>query len=331
MAWFTVQYRGPDGKNESVQIEAADRAGVFAELKKRGISAVRVEESKGKVKPAKPREAKFRYSVLRGTLAGLIVVAICGVSVWFASRKDVAPELDKGHVDVKKKVEKPETKSHEKTSAVQNVAGEVHEAADDVPKAHPDIGRQVTNAYGKVYTVKYVSIPGVRIENGVVIEDRPLFKHDSLNDLDALYRTTPGMRIYSGFDSDKFDIDILNAIANEKIEISPEDTEEEAERKKMVSEGIKTLKEAIDRGESPAELVKEARKEISRMADLREDCLAVIQDMKNDGASPEEIEEYYKVINKKLAESNIPALLSPATARERLQAAQLLKHQKEGR
>ena len=109
MAWFTVQYRGPDGKNESVQIEAADRAGVFAELKKRGISAVRVEESKGKVKPAKPRQAKpaeIKDSSMRGVLAGLIAIFLVGVSVWLAMRK--SPEQEQEQVETvgqKKSVE----------------------------------------------------------------------------------------------------------------------------------------------------------------------------------------------------------------------------------
>lgn len=51
---FNVTYRGKDGKQDLMQIAAEDRNGVFAELAKRGISAIRVEEAKGKLKNKKP-------------------------------------------------------------------------------------------------------------------------------------------------------------------------------------------------------------------------------------------------------------------------------------
>ena len=72
MAWFTVQYRGPGGKTESVQIDAADRAGVFAELKKRGISAISVREGAAKKSSS--------ASPMRGLVAGLIVI-ICAIGI----------------------------------------------------------------------------------------------------------------------------------------------------------------------------------------------------------------------------------------------------------
>ena len=72
---FNVTYRGKDGKQDVVQIAAEDRNGVFAELAKRGISAIRVEEASGKAKPRKPGDSTKNPAVIKGIVAGVVVVA----------------------------------------------------------------------------------------------------------------------------------------------------------------------------------------------------------------------------------------------------------------
>ena len=189
------------------------------------------------------------------------------------------------------------------------------------PKKHPDIGRKVTNSFGQVYTVARVSRPGVRRENGVEIEDKPLFRHDSLNELDALYRTQPGFRIFSSFDPDAFDADFVKAIASGELQ-ETQDGMSDAERQRIadVAVGVEQLKAAVAEGRKPSEVIQETRQELARLADYRDDVLSAITEMRNDGASAAEIEAYYEAANKLFAEKDIPALLSPVAVKARLEA-----------
>ena len=82
---FKVSYRGESGAQESIIIDAATRPQLFAELQKRGISAIRVEETYCKPKKAKPAPSTpspRKPSPFRGLFAGLIVIALA-VAAWF--------------------------------------------------------------------------------------------------------------------------------------------------------------------------------------------------------------------------------------------------------
>ena len=326
MANYVVTIRTKDGSLAERDYTANDRAELFQKLAADGVTAVRVSEGVAVKKPRKAVKKAGAPSKGRGLLAAAIVVLGAGLAVWW---------MMKGEEKGEKKAEPTkEVKVIEEKKVALSALKSVHlpsEKKDHVAtdklhvKKGPYVGQKVTNSFGQVYTVKHVVKAGVRRENGVEIEDKPLFKHDSLNDLDALYRTTPGQRIYGSFDPKKFNKDFPNAIINEKIEITEEDSEDVANRKAMVQDGIAVLKEALKNGENPSELIKAARKELSDLADYRDLCLSAINDMKMDGASYEEVEEYYASINVKLKERNIPALLSPETIKQRLWNAKFLK------
>ena len=111
---FKVSYRGNNGAQESIIIDAASRPQLFAELQKRGISAIRVEETTGKPKKAKPSPSTpsaRKPSPLRGLLAGLLVISLA-VAAWFY----LLPTLE--HVKAKK---------DKKPSLIAEVAPEIAE------------------------------------------------------------------------------------------------------------------------------------------------------------------------------------------------------------
>ena len=86
MTW-NASYRGADGGLKTVTIEASSRAEVFAELKKRGISAVRVDVADSK-KSRATASVKGRFAFpgrqlpIRGILAAATVIALA-VAAWF--------------------------------------------------------------------------------------------------------------------------------------------------------------------------------------------------------------------------------------------------------
>ena len=77
-----VYYRDKNGSKASVVIEAEDRSGVFAELKKRGISAISVSEGTSNKKPRKVASSGAPFKG-RGLIAAAIVVLVAGIAAWW--------------------------------------------------------------------------------------------------------------------------------------------------------------------------------------------------------------------------------------------------------
>ena len=91
MNW-NVTYKGPDGSQDTIQIEADDRAGVFTELSRRGISALRVEEARGKPKKASTAK-KSSVSPLAIVAGAFIVVIVAGLLFLQYSRPQAGQEV----------------------------------------------------------------------------------------------------------------------------------------------------------------------------------------------------------------------------------------------
>lgn len=88
---FTVDFRAADGSRQQKEIVAADRAGVFTELKKLGISAITVREG-AMVKTSAP----VSPSLVKGIVAGLvIVIALAGVLYLMLGNRDEMPQEEK--------------------------------------------------------------------------------------------------------------------------------------------------------------------------------------------------------------------------------------------
>lgn len=119
MKQWTVTYRDKNGSKASVVIEAEDRAGVFAELKKRGISAISVSEGASNKKPRKAVSSSVPFKG-RGLIAAAVAVLIVGIVAWcFLFRHSEKPsarskeeKVSIGIADVKpdyKKVKPPKS------------------------------------------------------------------------------------------------------------------------------------------------------------------------------------------------------------------------------
>lgn len=150
---FKVSYRGKSGGQESIIIEAESRSQLFAELQKRGISAIRVEETSGKAKKSKPAPAvpsARKPSPFRGVLAGLLVIALA-VAAWFY----LLPTL-----------EQVKAKKDKKPSLIAEVAPEI---AEPTPVEEEPTPEPVTPE-----PPPFVKRPGaLQLPNGQVITFRP--------------------------------------------------------------------------------------------------------------------------------------------------------------
>ena len=225
---------------------------------------------------------------------------------------------------------RPTSRPKSKSGEAQPATVKPEELSPPAPPQPPpppsnDVGRVVKDAFGREFKIEAVVAPRGPRRNGVeIIRDRRLFVSNAENALDGIVNQEMGDRFLGDFDEKQFEKEFLASIPN-KIEVTDEDNEDEARRKLEMIDMKKELFAAYKRGESIGEIVKRVRDEVNKAADLRDNLIAELVEIKKSQASPQEIEDFYAAANKILAEKGVRPLYSPATIKQKLQEAKQRK------
>ena len=307
MAWFTVQYRGPGGKTESVQIDAADRAGVFAELKKRGISAISVRE--GAAKNASPA------SPMRGLVAGALVVVVAAVAVYFIFKDNAKPETPKEPKKARTITELP-TPAHKPAPVVSEVKLEK-------PKEIPYWERPTTNGLNEmqIRKWKHAHRPPPGYTNTTSLTEAPpayaIFQHPCENTIAGYLTMTPGETLVgTPHYGPKFTQQFLKSLENPII-VTKDDTPEQAELKRLMIETKIDLKARYDQGEDIGKILEDTHAEYQRLATIKSDIQQEFDEFrKNPDATLEDVEIFLQAANKLLEGKGVaPLEMSPIAKR----------------
>lgn len=319
-----------------MQIEADDRQAVFAELAKRGISAVKVEETDGKTKSYKTRNPgrgtgnfNSHKSLFKGLVAGVTVVALSIVAYWFLT-KAPPPESEEA------KPKKPSTiVKAPSVVPVKSKPQQVEEQFKDPPKVDPDarptkVGETVNG---------YIKLPSGRIHRvlGVVTNSATaaikgkyeIFDHACENEIAGFLAMEPGQGLvgtprYNG----RFKRDFLESLKH-PITITQDDSPEDAALKRNVIQAKITLKEALDRGEDIEQIMLDTRREMQDLARYKQELKQQMYEMvKGDGEmTTEEMEALLKAANQMLDAKGIaPMTFGPLTRRKIM----MMREQKKG-
>ena len=326
---FSVTYRGNDGKPSVIQIAAEDRQGVFQELAKRGITAVRIEETTGKAKtrkPAVPKKSGKSPAVGKGLVAGLLVVAVAVVAWYFLSAtKTDAPE---------------ENKSKKQAKIAEVTPVKAPPAKAEEPKPEPV--QMVTNRHGKVVQKKkpetYVDAAGVEryvkgngrvplknpekylVKSVVHPNAYPDFKHDSENEIANLLTIESGGMIFGDREYDKrFEQDFLQALM-EPVEITEEDSEEDRRIKENVEAAKHEIAERIKQGENLGDILTAKRDEIRRLAQYKQQMEEIFHEQISTGEiqTEQDLDDFCKAVNTMLESKGIEPFKISGLMRRRL-------------
>lgn len=108
-----------------------------------------------------------------------------------------------------------------------------------------------------------------------------LFKHGSETHIATLLTHQPGNMIIGGFEyGDFFDKDFVASL-DEEIEFLDDDTEEERELKEDVIAVKEELKAAMARGEKPSQIMQEAREELVKQFQYKQNLAEQLAIIKN--------------------------------------------------
>ena len=332
MTW-QVTYHGKDHKPTTEDFDADSRETLFAALEERGIKAIRVEhvhERSHQRRCASYRGNAVGVRTVALAVAGLLVGACC---LYLAIRPATEDNAD------------AQADNSQRSSLIEAVtpAMAIPKAQDEVSpeptyvevngrrvyrNPTTDVGRVVTNAFGKALVIERVVSPNGPMKDGKSITPRRIFKYDSEVAIDTLMNMDVGYKSLMILPAN-MDQDFMNSLSA-KIEISPDDSEDEIRRKKQMIETKKELAQRVANGEKVSQIAAETLAYYNKIADIRDNLQQEIIEMENNGAAGDELEDAYEAANIMLKEYDALPLHSPkvrkAIIRERLERKKARQH-----
>ena len=329
MDW-TITYRGKGGAQEQMSLEAESREAALKKLAERGITAIRIEQSDGKKrKPAAAKKtAAGSPSLLRGIVAGAIVVVVALGAWYFLTRGTGNGERETGNAP-------------KKTARIKTVTP-APAAPPRVEKPKTEPVQLVTNRHGKVVQKKkpetYIDAAGVeryKKGNGRVPLEHPEkylvksvvhpnaypdFKHDSENEIANLLTIESGGMIFGDREYDKrFEQDFVQALM-EPIKINEDDSDEDRRIKENVEAAKREIAERIKQGENLGDILTAERDEIRRLAQYKQQMEEIFHEQVSTGEikSEQDLDDFCKAVNTMLESKGIEPFKISGLMRRRL-------------
>lgn len=296
---FAVKTR-LNGKLEEIQIEAADRQAVWAELEKRGVKSV---VSVSEVGAASVRPASISPQVRKGLVAGLLIVALAALGFWLfvsqdekSSRAGDQSDGARAIQDAERRAEsvaqtqvlKPDKPLEEKSQTARKKPGffvRVEKLPDGNEKRwtangecyYVDLSRSHDDSK-PTYTNEVEALLSMYVHPG---EDMPPPPDDDISDVEALAACKIPIYAFPG-DSD--------AILDERevVQELKQDLQEYIENGGHARDYIREL---IDRQNNEAQYVSETRERVEELI-RQDDCVLAAK--------------FLKEMNNRLAEKGIP-------------------------
>ena len=313
---FAVTYRGKDGKQESIQIAANDRQGVFDELAKRGISAIRVQETNGKVKPRKasPKGGGKPSGVLKGAIAGILVVAAAvGAWLYLSQKQETAQPESK----TKKSAKIAEVTPALSTPVVEEPQKPVDPKEDyDHDKLYRD-GQGILrykNGDARAYdptrpktVVKLNADPAMR---------KSVFTNRAENEIERVLTIQPGQTLFGTRRYDQHFENEFKKSLETPILIDEDDSPYVKEVKQAMIAAKIEICDRMRNGETLAAILEETRSELTRLAQYKRDLQhEVMQATENPDFSEQDLEDYISAANKMLESKGIAPIKGGAILR----------------
>ena len=317
---FDVTYRGKDGKQETVRMEAQDRKGVFDELARRGISAIKVDIATGKVKPfSAGRERHPQHGVVRIVAWGVVGLLVATAAFFLAK----SAEKTGDSVDPEARMPKPDSKAIH-ASEKRDVKGPLapQKTAKDIAQefsaqAKEFIKKAVTNETQWIVPPLDPNDPDNALRTRVCQELGSLLSVEPGEPMPPFpysFLLEDDMREAAARGEDVGEIDngnksFLEGLAKFKIVAKETDDEHRLDHKEKLLAAQSELLESIDEGLSVNDVIRSAYEFRKRAYEVRTELTNLLRDIAAEGEMDiDTFKEQLKIANGKLHDEGIKAI-----------------------
>ena len=268
---FTVTYRSKIGAKAEVEIDAASRAACVAECKRRGIAPVGIREGRASSRPraagtATPHAGGASSGgIWRAAILSAAVLAVVGGGLWWWIGRDEA---------------QPSPPPEEKPKVASRPEARTLSSREQPPPAPATTNAPPIPFKAKTKPVKTAEVEPPEIRQAKLLEfyhainpglvrDHELFKHDSDIMICDVVTARPGEHLIELELDRDFDRKFAASLG-EPISPHEKDTEDDRLVKDAVAKARQTLADRMATGESPAQIIMEARQDLNKIADYRD-------------------------------------------------------------
>lgn len=262
-------------------------------------------DGRGAISPIKRSVSSRRKLPIAWIWGGLAAISITAVIIVVALNQDTEKPktADKTSNPVANKIrpEKPDRKPKPKPALSAPAKPKEKKIPESVKADSQGILRWPNGArYIKDYAFATNSID-------IYAGQKKLFKHPAEIHIATLLTHKPGQMLIGGFEyGDAFKKSLIKSL-KEEVQFSEDDTEEEHLLKLDVIEAKKELQAAMDRGEDPVAIMQEAREELIRQFQYRQNLQEQITAIsKEEGATLQNKIDLTEAANVMLKEQGIP-------------------------
>lgn len=304
---FCVRHRAKDGSIAETTIEAADRNGVFAELARRGISAISVTEGEAKLAKGRRDGLVQRRSGSDGrlllALSVLLILVVVGGGIWWFIRRDATPQGEPTRKTKGLIASHAPSAAGGETDGAAGAASAASTVATSATLSDVAISNETASAAAPKPNKKFRI---VRPNKG-----KKLFHNVADVYISRLVNSTPGSGVIGTMNYDRFAEQLTRALA-QPITIDEDDTPEEVAKKQAVIETRAELKQMLDDGVDVAKVMQEAESEMRRLWDYRRSLHLELAKAHKEGTfNSVDMRDYIDAANKMLTDNGMEPLKHP--------------------
>lgn len=321
---FTITYRDKSGEQKSLVLDVPNKAAVWPELKKRGISALAVREGKAKDGTTKPSGGKSP-SAVRGIVAGVVVVALA-IGAWFFFM-DGKPTPKGDEVQKPKRIKevKPTTPKAVKPAETNKVSKPAPAPAavetkvePEAPKPNPRLAPSTAKKYPRRVIPRKPEPP-------------QKFKYDSDDLIGAFLEIVPGTQMEGGLRFDKIGRDFEKSLTEDVALAEGQDNEYNRQLREQVRDIKKQIQEIMRKeNKTFGQVMQEQFDQLIEMGQYKRDLEQELRQIRKSGEfTAEEYDKFIEASNKMLESKGCSPLKVPRATYYQLERYRKMREAKE--
>ena len=319
---FTVGYRDKAGQRASLVLDVPNKDAVWSELKKRGISALSVQEGVVKKRPSK--KSGKTPSAMRGLIAGLCVVVLAAFVAWWFFFKDAqerVPPADDAKTKRVKEVKpaKPKPAKPAETNKVEKPQTPVK--AEPVVEQPPQKSRKAPST-AKKYPRRVIPRKP---------EPPQKFKYDSDDLIGGFLEIVPGTPMEGGLRFDKIGRDFEQSLTEDVALAEGQDNEYNRQLREQVREVKKEIQKVMrEENKTFGQVMQEQFDQLIEMGQYKRNLEQELREIRKSGEfTAEEYDKFIEASNKMLESKGCSPLKVPRATYYQLERFRKMREARE--
>ena len=319
---FTVKYRDKTGSTELLVLDVPNKGALWAELKKRGISALSVQEGVVKKRPSKKSGKK--PSAMRGLLAGLCVVVLAAFVAWWFFFKDAqerVPPADDAKTKRVKEVKPAKLKPAKPAETNKVEKPQTPVKAEPVVEQSPQKSRKAPST-AKKYPRRVIPRKP---------EPPQKFKYDSDDLIGAFLEIVPGTQMEGGLRFDKIGRDFEQSLTEDVALAEGQDNEYNRQLREQVRDIKKEIQRVMrEENKTFGQVMQEQFDQLIEMGQYKRDLEQELRQIRKSGEyTAEEYDKFIEASNKMLEAKGCSPLKVPRATYYQLERYRKMREAKE--